>query len=264
MIEQENLLENEVVETEQVQEEQDSTEVIEASPEETSSEQDAPEEQQKSDNDRNFVELREKSKRLEKERDEALNFIKQIEVAYQQQQLQTQQQVQQPPVEEITYNDDDLVEGKHLKNQRKQFDKELVTIKEELKEHRRVSTERMIDSQIRNEYPDFYKVVTEENIKTLREMDPHLAYSLHSNPDMMSKAVSTYRQIKQLGIVQTDNYQAQKAKAHSNSSKPRSTASLSPQEGDSPLSRANAFANGLTPDLKKQLYKEMKEKAKGY
>lgn len=34
---------------------------------------------------------------------------------------------------------------------------------------------------------------------------------------------------------------------------------LSPQQGDSPLSKANAFANGLTEDLKKQLQKEMFE-----
>ena len=34
--------------------------------------------------------------------------------------------------------------------------------------------------------------------------------------------------------------------------------SVSPQEGAAgPLSKANAFADGLTPDLKKQLYQEM-------
>jgi hypothetical protein len=34
-------------------------------------------------------------------------------------------------------------------------------------------------------------------------------------------------------------------------------ASISPQQGDSPLTKANAFANGeLTPELKAQLWKE--------
>ena len=37
---------------------------------------------------------------------------------------------------------------------------------------------------------------------------------------------------------------------------------MSPQQGDSPLSRANAFANGLTPELRVQLIKEMEEARK--
>ncbi len=49
-----------------------------------------------------------------------------------------------------------------------------------------------------------------------------------------------------------------------NASKPKPLASVNPQQGDSPLSRANAFANGLTEELKDQLRKEMSESRRGY
>lgn len=272
MMEKENIQENEVVETEQSQEEtvhsSAPTSLLEE-PEETKEEvqkeaEEEPGQPKESEADRNFRELRDKVKRTEKERDEAVNFIKQVELAYQQQQQAQQQVAQQPQEEEISYSDDDLLEGKHLKRERKYLDKEIGSIKKQLAQYKQESTERAVESQLKGMYPDFYEVVTVDNIKALRDMDPYLADSLHSNPDMMSKAISTYRQIKNNGIVSRENYKPQKDKAHANSSKPRSTASLSPQQGDSPLSRANAFANGLTPELKKQLYKEMQEKAKGW
>ena len=68
--------------------------------------------------------------------------------------------------------------------------------------------------------------------------------------------------VKKLGIseqVMVDNQG--KATAQRNAAKPRPTASISPQQGETPLSRANAFANGLTEEMKKQLYKEMLEAA---
>ena len=58
--------------------------------------------------------------------------------------------------------------------------------------------------------------------------------------------------------------EADKRKAQENSAKPRPMASVSPQQGESPLSHANAFANGLTPELQKQLWKEMQDAKKGF
>ena len=59
-----------------------------------------------------------------------------------------------------------------------------------------------------------------------------------------------------------DNYKTDRELAQKNASKPKPLASVSPQQGDSPLSRANAFANGLTNELKAQLRKEMEEARK--
>jgi len=65
--------------------------------------------------------------------------------------------------------------------------------------------------------------------------------------------------VKKLGIYKPDNYEKDRAHVATNANKPRSSASISPQQGDSPLSNANAFADGLTPELKKKLYAEMLE-----
>jgi hypothetical protein len=62
--------------------------------------------------------------------------------------------------------------------------------------------------------------------------------------------------MKTFGI-HKDIYESDRLKALKNSQKPRPLASVSPQQGDGPLSKANAFANGMTAELKEQLRKEM-------
>ena len=56
--------------------------------------------------------------------------------------------------------------------------------------------------------------------------------------------------------------EAIRSKARENHAKPRPISSIGAQEGDGPLSKANAFANGLTDELKQQLLKEMQEARK--
>ena len=80
----------------------------------------------------------------------------------------------------------------------------------------------------------------------------------NSSNDLYSTAVSAYTMIKNLGIApKGDDFMVQKAQAQKNAAKPKPLASVNPQQGESPLSKANAFANGLTDDLKAQLLKEM-------
>jgi hypothetical protein len=66
-----------------------------------------------------------------------------------------------------------------------------------------------------------------------------------------------YKMIKLLNIHRDTSYDADKLKAQQNLAKPKSLSSIAPQKSESPLSHANAFANGLTPELKDQLVKEM-------
>ena len=40
--------------------------------------------------------------------------------------------------------------------------------------------------------------------------------------------------------------------------------SINPTQGESALAKANAFANGLTPELKDQLYREMQAARRNY
>jgi hypothetical protein len=77
------------------------------------------------------------------------------------------------------------------------------------------------------------------------------------NPNFYSQAKSAYRAIKMYGFAKEDAYSKQRDTVQKNVSKPRPLSSVSPQEGQSPLSRANAFAEGLTPELASELWKEM-------
>lgn len=183
----------------------------------------------------NWRALREAKERAERERDEII--------------AQMQKGSPQQQQEELSYNDDDLIEGKHLKQSMSKTDRRIQQLEGQL-----------IEAQIRAKFPDFDKVVTQETLGMLKDTDPELAESLAANRNLYSQAVAAYKSIKRYGLHGND-YVREKETVNTNVSKPRTVTSLSPQQGDSPLTRANAFANGLTDDLKKQLYQEMKDLA---
>lgn len=199
---------------------------------------------------RNFRALADAKKRIERERDEALKRLKELEYIAQ------QKQPVSPSVEEdddILIGADEIAEGKHLSK----VTKKIKNLEQQLRNYQNMSAEVTAEARLKSQYQDFDSVVSRENIELLRDMYPELAQTLHHNPDIYSKAVSTYTMIKNLGIHKTHEYTMDKAVAQKNASKPKPLASVSPQQGDSPLQRANAFANGLTPELQKQLREEM-------
>lgn len=190
--------------------------------------------------DRNFRILRAAREKAERERDE---LAQQLARMYQQPQQPQQQQESNP-------NPDDLVEWKHV-------DKRIRDLEGQIKGYQQQSQEVLVEQRLKAQYPDFDKVVSRDNIELLKIEYPELAETLNSSSNLYSKAVSAYTLIKKLGIQQDDNALADRLKIEKNMSKPKPLASISPQKGDSPLSRANAFAEGLTDDVKKQLHKEM-------
>ena len=200
---------------------------------------------------KNMRALREKSERIERERDAALRQLKEIEA---------QKTMAQAPVEddEINIGPDDLAEGKHLSKVSRKIKK----LEEQIKGYQQQTTAVSIEAKLKSAYPDFDTVVSKDNIDTLKDSYPEIAQSLSESQDMYSKAVSAYTLIKKLGIHVEDLYSADRAMAQKNATKPKPLASVAPQQGDSPLSRANAFANGLTEELKVQLRKEMEESRK--
>lgn len=198
---------------------------------------------------RNFRQLREEAERVKRENAEMAKRLQNYEAA---EYKSRTQQVEEP---QYNINDDDLLEGKHLKR----YDAELKKLRQEQEQFRQQSYAMTAQSQLRSKYPDFDKVVNESNIEALKLSYPELASTLNSSTDLYSTAVSAYTMIKKLGILPEDQFVAEKALAQKNAAKPRSLASVSPQQGDGPLSKANAFANGLTDELKAQLIKEMND-----
>lgn len=200
---------------------------------------------------RNFKQLREQKENAERERDHLLSL------------LNTQkQQVAPINVEEdydVNLNPDDLAEGKHLSK----VQKKIKSLETQLRQYQQQTAESAIELRIRTQCPDFEKVCTPENVAVLRETDPELAATINSSSDLYNKAIAAYKAIKRYGISTEDNYVADKVRAQQNAAKPRPLASVNAQMGDSPLTKANAFANGLTEDLKKSLWREMNEAKKG-
>lgn len=194
--------------------------------------------------------LREKAEKAERERDEAIRYIKEMQNRNQETPASVEEE------DQTVLEEDALVEGKHLKK----VNKHIKNLENQLKQYQQQTALSATEVKLKSQYPDFDSVVSKENLENLRYAYPEIANTINSSTDLYSKAVSAYTMIKKLGISQADSFQEERALVQKNSVKPKPLASVSPQQGDSPLSKANAFASGkLTDELKKQLYKEMME-----
>jgi len=203
---------------------------------------------QESSEERNFRELRQKKAQLERERDTYYKRLQEIE-----QQQQQQKEPPQPQEDDLeNLNPDDLVEWRHVK---KQLDK----LRNEVNSYQQQTNMSAAETRLRSELPDVDSVVTQDNLAQLSQSYPEIAQTINSTQDFYTKAKSAYTLIKQLGIAQSQN---DKQRVEENANKPRPLSSISPQDSDSPMSQANAFAQGLTPELKKQLLREMIEAKK--
>lgn len=204
-------------------------------------------------NEKNIRALREKAERadrIEREYQQALWKLQQYE-----QMNQTPKQKIEPEYEDNDFalDDDSMAEGKHIKK----LQKEIKKLKAEYQQQTSRTAEMAIEAQLKMTYPDFDKVVNSTNLAELARAKPHLAQTIQSNPDLYSKAVSAYEMIRSSGVYTDQSYAVDRDLVARNMAKPKVSASLAPQQADSPLNKVNAFAKGLTPDLQKQLYKEM-------
>lgn len=209
----------------------------------------------------NFRRMREELDMAKRERDEARHYAMQMN--------QPKQQAPQPEPEDdysdIGLDDDGLAEGKHLKK----VLKEMREMKKELHSYKQKSYEDTTQIKLTTQYPDYNKVMTTENLAMLENANPELAEMIMNTKDPFKSRKLAYDMVKQYGIykdspVKAQNFDSEKAIAQKNAAKPRPLASVSPQQGDSPLSKANAFANGnLSKDMKEQFRREMTEAMRG-
>ena len=202
--------------------------------------------------------LRERAEKSERERDELMRHVMSI-----QQQQAPKEKIAQPieeiePDLDLSVDDDALLEGKHAKK----LIQKIKSMEKRLEGYQSRSQENSIEAKIKSELPDFDVVVNQQNIAQLNEEYPEIAATLRDTKDLYSKATAAYKIMKKFGIYKDRTYDTEKAVALKNAAKPRTVSSLNPQQGDSPLSKANAFANGLSKDLQAQLLKEMAQARK--
>jgi len=191
-----------------------------------------------SSEERNFAALRQAKDNAERERDAYFKKLQEID------QKQAAAKEAAPPKQEL--GDDDLAEGRHLKELRK-----------EIESYKQQMNRTTVETRIKSNFPDFDSVVTTNTVEKLNMAYPELAATLKSSGDLYNTAASAYTMIKKLGLYDGRDHESNRETVHKNSTKPRPLSSVSPQQGESPLSHANAFAQGLTPELKKKLAKEV-------
>ncbi len=244
------------------QEQQESFDVNGQYPQEQEVSAEQPQEQQvqpaKPTPQQSFQEMRLKTEQLQRERDDALRVLQQVE-QYAMQQKYQQQPVQQKEQEQYIsdYSDDDIVEGRHLKNEIGAIKQEFNNYKKQQEQWLEAQRANSIELQLKSKYNDFDKVMTHENISKLRELKPEIASTLHQSTDIYNKASATYTLLKELGIYQSDTANPDIQRAHQNIAKPRPVASVSPQRGDSALSHANSFSRNMSEADKRKVYATM-------
>lgn len=151
---------------------------------------------------------------------------------------------------ETQLNDDDLLTAKDGRNVFRKEASEIV--KQAIKQYE-AST---LEERLTQKYPDFNEIVTSKNIEFLKETEPELAMSLaFLKDDPKSQSIAAYKLLKKLGIG-TNNSSPEKEKALKNAQKPLSVNAVTRQ---SAIGNAHIFENGLTQELKSQLWKEMQD-----
>ena len=195
----------------------------------------------KGDYEENVARLRKKNEAMESELEQ---------MRYQMQQMAQQQNARQDDFN-LGINDDDLAEGRHLS----QLAKEVKSMKEDLRRTREEAERMALENKLKTRHRDFDEVVTTDNLNRLKDEQPEIYRTIISSQDTFAQAVTAYKMIKKFGIVEDEDSSLQKLVA--NTTKPRLSGSSSTMRSSTALSNANSFADGITPEMKRALLKEM-------
>lgn len=161
-----------------------------------------------------------------------------------------------PRVEEeddlATLADDDIVTAAQA---RKLAQKMARQVAEEVVRKKDVES---LDDRVKAKFPDYDQVVSMDNIELLKQQEPELALSIHAMAsDPYAQAIAAYKLMKKLGLGIREEQRTMskdKQKAIQNAKKPVPVQSVAKQ---SAIGMAHQFENGLTPELRKQLWAEM-------
>lgn len=209
-------------------------------------------------NAQNFRALKAETERIARERDEAQALIRQYEL-----EKKSRQTAYQAPVPEtdtdFDIDADAYAEGKHVKQLSKQYKQ----LKQELEQSRTETRNMATRAALIAEHPDYERVMSAENLKTLELTYPHIARSINmSDPYNAGKAC--YDLIKQFGIdaEETAKTEVTKAMIKQNLAKPKPGVAVqgTKSASQSPMGRASEFYEGpLTDEMKKIFYKELQD-----
>ncbi len=151
-------------------------------------------------------------------------------------------------------------EEEYLTESEKKLNKKIQALETKIQQKEAKESDYVVD-RLRSKYPDFDDVVNPENIQYLQTNNAALAKALASlKDDPYEQGLAAYDALRKTEWFQQRHTMQDKAKLEQNVKKPMSVQAVRKQGA---LSEANTFANGLTPELKKQLQKEMASARKG-
>jgi len=224
------------------EENQSVTATIEPSESNQSTDRQEETQQQRNDQAYNWGEARRKMQELERKAQEQDELIRR---------LQANTPKEKDDLENLT--DDDIVTVSQAK---KLAVKMAQQVAENVVKQKDLST---LEDRINSKYPDFQEIVSKDAIDKLKSEEPELALSLATMQDPYQQAVAAYKLLKKLGGKEVMTLEQKKALE--NRSKPQSSQTI---VKNSAIGNAHLFENGLTPELKKQLYQEMQQAMKGF
>lgn len=195
------------------------------------------EEKEESQQEKNWREIR-----------NALRDVKK-ENQYLRQQMLQSQQAQKVPVAPDPDDDEPYVTPKKLERRIQDLESQL-----------KAKDAESVEDRLRTKFNDYDDVVSAENVEYLQQHDPELVVSIQRMADDPYKqALAAYKLLKKTDYYMNKGSVEDRTKAENNSKKPVSVQSVRKQGA---LSEANRFANGLTPELKTALWKEMQQARK--
>lgn len=212
---------------------------------------------------RNFSALRELKKKAERERDEAIRQYRDMAAKIN---VPQQQQISEKDDLELNFNEDELIEGKHLKK----IVNEVKSVKQQLNAYNQQARLNSTEVKLKQRFPDFDEVVSRENLEILIQREPELAAGLDANPDLYSKALTAYAMIRDLKIhipptdkKKINNIIRDNKRIDENLAKPQPAVAVAPQSSNSPLSQVSKYTDSVSNDEAAQIYRQMLERSKG-
>jgi hypothetical protein len=159
-----------------------------------------------------------------------------------------------PPKQEVNIPDYESVDDEDLltKKQTRAVAKmeAAQAVKEALQQREYNEAPKLIETEMQ----DYSQVVTPENVERLKQTNPRLAASLGDVKDPYAQGALAYSYIKSQGIYKENEGANNRQRAMDNSKKPLPVTAAKPSNA---LESANAYANGLTPEVKQKLFAEM-------
>lgn len=210
-------------------------------------------EQVAAEKERNWIQMRERTEAAER-RAQELERMMQNNMS----QSQKSQKIEiDDDEDDFGLDNDTYVEGKHLKKQVKSLKQAIKQSEQKFAEMNQRNYVAQSEMRLKSQFTDFDNVVTTDNLNKLANTNPVLHRAIMANSDVYDMGYTAYSLIKSSGIVE-NKYAEQDRRLEENQRMPRSAANVSPQQGESPLTRVGDYERrSLTEERKLQLLKQV-------